>query len=1520
MAIFLKSSQAFVTAARAVANFSANGNAPAQSIADESASIILFLEQLNTMAAAGGIAAIMATDTRPLSLTYPRHVANAQVLGMLGAGQALTVSGVPVAGLAAIQADTRVKSFTVADGAGAIAGALDALNAAARLTAITLTSGDRLTLSVTRLANDAAVLGKIASPYTLTVTSVTVAALEQVRANPRVSAIQIIDTAAAVAAAFPALNAMPSISAIGLSGGNALALALPVFWDNQTMVSRLDPGIVLTVTGVSTPAGALMQANARVNAFAVIDTAPNVQANLEVLNGQNKLSAITVTGQTPLYLTHARYLADQAAVGKLAAGTLVNVLGVPASAAAAVQADSHVTSFWVTDTLPGIAARLDALNASGKLMAIELSEGGILPITYSQWINDTAALNKLPAGYAVSLSGVTAAGAASARDNTHVRAFTVSDTAASLVTFFDTLNGMGKLTAITVTNAAPIVLTNARHAAASALLSKIVSDYMVTVLDTTAAGATIFQNAAHVAAFTVTDAAPNVMANLAALNAATRLSAVTLTDGSALTLTYEQMLASTALLAKLPANYIMTVVGVTVAGMAAVRANSHVTSFTITDRTAAIAAVFDTLGGDAKLTRVTFSDQMILTLTAAQFNAGLAAIAKLPGGQILTVSGASVSAAMSLEGNARVQSFTVRDTGASVAANLGMLNAATKLRAIVLTDTAPLVLTQAQLAVSTALLAKLPANQSLIVRYATAAEAGAWQNRAAVKSFTIADMAARVGAALDTLNGYTKLTAISLSDALPLALTFSQYSNDTIALSKIGGAWMATVSGVSAARASAVQGDAHVQTFTVRDSAAAVLATLDALNGDGKLTAIALTGDAALTLPVWQLNANAAALNKITSPYRVTVTGVTVAELNAAHANSNVTEIQIADTAANVLNALGVLSADRLVTFISLSTGPKLSLSWTQFASNGAALAKLAAFSVLIVNGVSAANAAAAQAAERISYFNVTDTAATIATSLDALNGDGKLVSITLSGGGTALSLPYAKFLADGVALGKIAGAWTLTVTAVPAAGASAVAANPHATPFTVTDTLANVGARLDQLEALAKAGKLTSIAVSDSGGALTLTPAQYTADAEAIALMKGAFTINQSSGAASGATINLIWEGAALAAPAAFRSAVTYTAQYFQSLIVNPITINLRVGYGEVAGSSLGSGVLGAAGPDRGIGRGYAQFRNDLMTHDTSAATHAIVNSLPVADPFNGATIYLGSAEAKALGLMAARDTAIDGSMGFAADPNGTLWAYDPSNRAIPGRYDLIGVVQHELSHALGRIAIGGTYGNWIGALDVFRYAAPGVHSPNAGGSAYFSIDGGTTNLNWFSTSSDLGDWASTAVADANAAYSGSGTTNRFTQADIAQLNALGFATTGTVAAVAAGQGTAGQDAAGQGAASASGGLNAASLSFAGTPTIAFMNEEAPIFDASIRPPEGIEQIAQFVYGVNQLRIDLLGLDPAAFRAFDTSVEGQHAIALTSQSDTAHGIVLTRMADTSTAADLMAHHLSFREGHAIIA
>ena len=1093
-----------------------------------------------------------------------------------------------------------------------------------------------------------------------------------------------------------------------------------------------------------------------------------------------------------------------------------------------------------------------------------------------------------------------------------VAAQSVADGSAAVASLLDQLQllaAAGVLASITLTDAQPLSLTYASYVADAQALGKVAGDYTAALRAVPAAGAAAMQAASRVASFSVTDGAANVVANLTALNAATRLTSIILTAATPLTLTRAQMTANPTALSRLPANYTLVVTGVAATDAAAVQGNSHVVSFAVVDSTEAIGAVLDALGADNKINKITPSDTAPLSITAAQFTADLAAIAKLPVSQTFAIANVAAAGGAAMQANGRVASFGVRDTAANVAAALAVLSTATKLRSIVLSDASRLTLTQDQFTGFASVLAKLPSGTTLTVTGATSAAAAKLQGTAAVVSFTIADTSINVRQSLDALNGCDKLGAIVLTDSSPLSLAFANYINDAAALNRITGAWTATVTGVGVGAAAAVQANAHVKSFTVLDSAAAVASNLDALNGDTKLTAIVLSGTPMLTLSARQLAADAVALGKIQSVYRLAVTGA-VGDLAAAHANTNVTAIQVADTAANLTAALAALNTDPLVTTITLSGGTTLALTFGQFSSYGVVLAKLAGSAVVTVGGVSAAGAAAVQAAGRVSSFTVADTAANITANLDALNGDGKLSSIILTDI-PALSLPYAKFLSDGIALGKVAGSFTLSVSGVPAAGAGLVAANPHVAPFAVTDLLDSIGAKLDQLEAIAKAGKLTSITVSDSGGTLTLSQAQYTADADAIALMKGNFTLNHPAAAAN-ATINLIWDNAALAAPAAFRAAVTWTAQYFQSLITNPVTINLRVGYGEVDGSSLGGGVLGAAGPDRGTGLTYAQYRNALATYGgTSAAARTIVNNLPAADPFNGAPVYVASAEAKALGLMPATDTGIDGSMGFAADPSGTLWAYDPANRAVPGRYDLVGVVEHELSHALGRIAIGGTYGTWVSALDVFRYSAPGVHSPIGGGNAYFSIDGGATRLASFSTSSDLGDWASSAGADANVAYSGVGVANQFTQTDITELNALGFATSGTPPAATVGRT----------AVSAAAGLNTPSLSFLGSPSIAFLNGEAPVFEATLSPPEGIEEIALFQYGMNELWIDLQGAASSALVAFDTTVEGQHAIALANAADTAHGLVLTGMAADQTAADLMTNHLRFTgDGHAVIA
>ena len=45
---------------------------------------------------------------------------------------------------------------------------------------------------------------------------------------------------------------------------------------------------------------------------------------------------------------------------------------------------------------------------------------------------------------------------------------------------------------------------------------------------------------------------------------------------------------------------------------------------------------------------------------------------------------------------------------------------------------------------------------------------------------------------------------------------------------------------------------------------------------------------------------------------------------------------------------------------------------------------------------------------------------------------------------------------------------------------------------------------------------------------------------------------------------INLIYNSSVNAAPAAFKTAITAAASFLDELIVNPITVNIQVGYGE--------------------------------------------------------------------------------------------------------------------------------------------------------------------------------------------------------------------------------------------------------------------------------------------------------------------------------------------------------------------
>ena len=327
----------------------------------------------------------------------------------------------------------------------------------------------------------------------------------------------------------------------------------------------------------------------------------------------------------------------------------------------------------------------------------------------------------------------------------------------------------------------------------------------------------------------------------------------------------------------------------------------------------------------------------------------------------------------------------------------------------------------------------------------------------------------------------------------------------------------------------------------------------------------------------------------------------------------------------------------------------------------------------------------------------------------------------------------------------------------------------PPGDTWTVTDTAANLETlSLGAISAMPSVG-VTAIAATD-------TPAVFSANQmNALAAAQIPITVppnntSQNDGTydvpnPNGLTIDITWDSSVASAPASFEAGIEAGVQILEQTILNKITVNIDVGYGEIGGNSLGR----VTATPENISEGgpvtdaisYSNLRSDLALVATTNAALTSVSALPNTSSLDGQSNFsIGTAEAKALGLLAPNDSSVDGEIGVS--PIGFSGS------------ELVGSALHEITHAMGR-----TFG--ASALSLFRYTSPGNNdftSNIPAAPSYFSIDGGVTKLADFGETSDPSDFLNSPASSLtpNDPFDETIAGSELTPQDLVMLNVLGF------------------------------------------------------------------------------------------------------------------------------------------------
>ncbi|HEY1931520.1 MAG TPA: NF038122 family metalloprotease [Acetobacteraceae bacterium] len=254
--------------------------------------------------------------------------------------------------------------------------------------------------------------------------------------------------------------------------------------------------------------------------------------------------------------------------------------------------------------------------------------------------------------------------------------------------------------------------------------------------------------------------------------------------------------------------------------------------------------------------------------------------------------------------------------------------------------------------------------------------------------------------------------------------------------------------------------------------------------------------------------------------------------------------------------------------------------------------------------------------------------------------------------------------------------------------------------------------------------------------------------------------------------------------------SAISVAVSFYEAEIKNTMTVAIDFGWGEEDNGTLAPGAISQSTPGTKnltvtdeTAVNYGSLVAAMEAHDP-----ALDGELPATDPESGGTgwdVALSEAIALGIGTIGHNVTVI----GFIGLSNTAPFTFDPNNRAVPGEYDAIGALEHEISEVMGRVDLLGTTegAGLYSPMDLLRFDGAGTHDYASGKNSYISFDDGTTGAttaalndslpsNQGGNGGDPGDWASSVTADSYDAGASMGVADTVSAIDLQLLNALGY------------------------------------------------------------------------------------------------------------------------------------------------